>query len=41
MFIYKIEKTMEGYANDVLVRSSNANEHIAYLESTFNILRNY
>ena len=38
MFKELIEKTMEVYIDDVLVKSLKAPDHIAYLDETFGIL---
>ncbi|KAL2242652.1 UNVERIFIED_CONTAM: Retrovirus-related Pol polyprotein from transposon [Sesamum indicum] len=41
MFEDQIGKTMEVYVDDMLVKSSRSQDHIAYLEQTFATLRKY
>ncbi|XP_022864597.1 uncharacterized protein LOC111384542 [Olea europaea var. sylvestris] len=41
MFMDLIGKTMEVYADDMLVKSLEAKDHITHLNSTFQILRRY
>ena len=41
MFKEIIEKTIEVYINDMLVKSLRATNHIAHLEEAFGILRKH
>ena len=41
MFKEQIDKTMEVYVDDILVKSKTAANHIAHLANTFAVLRRY
>ena len=41
MFKEQINKTMEVYVDDMLVKSKVTSDHISHLPDTFNILKNY
>ena len=41
MFARQIDKTMEVYADDMLVKSKDAMDYITHLEESFDILRRY
>ncbi|KAM2688266.1 hypothetical protein EV2_010937 [Malus domestica] len=41
MFVEQIEKSMEVYVDDMLVKSKHADQHIANLSETFTIMKRY
>jgi len=41
MFKRHIERNMEVYVNDMLVKNIKAKQHLANLEETFGVLRRY
>ena len=41
MFKEQIDKTMEVYVDDILIKSKVASDHVAYLTDMFRILRAY
>ena len=41
IFKEQIDKTMEVYVDDILVKSKVASDHIAYQTDTFNIFKTY
>ena len=41
MFREEIDKSMEVYVDDMLVKSSRGADHISYLKKNFDILRHY
>lgn len=41
MFPQQIEKTIEVYVDDMLVKSTHARDHCQYLAEMFDILRRY
>ena len=41
MFKKQINKTIEVYVDDMLVKSKTASDHIAHISNTFTVLRKY
>lgn len=41
IFVGEIEKTMEVYVDDILVKSVKADDHVFHLDKMFNIARKY
>ena len=41
MFRDQIDKTMEVYVDDMLIKSKNVDDHVKHLGEMFAVLRNY